>query len=452
MGLGRNMKLKLPALTLIGLLAAGTVAAQSPRMTTAGDPLKAEGTIRVGLVTPRVTLIGGGGMVAQETNLLRQNLISYLTGPRIGAIDLKAKLDSLALEESKERQCDYVLYTSLVRKRQTTAGGAGGSYATGTRAGDEFTFEYKIVAGDGSQAPVGTVLKARVNSDGEDVLTRMIESAAQAVVNLAKARPAPAPTPAATPAATPAIPSASSPTPGPLTIEPSHSTEPVQPAARPTPMPTPTPSVGTGYGSLTASPPRPSSTGSTTRVNDPPKAEGAIRIGLATPRTSTIGGGVTGGNEAASLRQLVSSFLQGSIIETVDLRARLDSLALTEGQKRECDYILYTSIVRKRTVHSSSGSNPLGSILGGMPGGSKIPGGKAVKDVTSGAASVSGAIAAMSKANDEITFEYKLVTIEGARPVLAKLSKAKVKNDGEDVLTPMIESAAQSIVDLTTKN
>jgi len=127
---------------------------------------------------------------------------------------------------------------------------------------------------------------------------------------------------------------------------------------------------------------------------------------------------------------------------------------VTEGQKRECDYILYTSVVRKRTVHSSSGSSPLGSIMGGLPGGMspKIPGGKAVKDVTSGAATVSSTIAALSKANDEITFEYKLVTIEGARPVLAKLSKAKVKNDGEDVLTPMIESAAQIIVDLTTKN
>lgn len=443
MGLGRIMKSRLAALTLIGLLAADIVAAQSPRIS-ANDQVKLDGAIRVGLVTPRVTLIGGGGMVAQETNLLRQNLISYLTGPRIGAIDLKAKLDSLALEEGKERQCEYVLYTSLVRKRQTAAGGAGGSYATGTRAGDEFTFEYKIVASDGSQPPVGTVLKARVNSDGEDVLTRMVEAAAQAVVNLAKARPAPTPAPA--PATTPL--------PSPLPVGSSHNSEPVQPEARPTPMPTPAPSVGTGYGSLTATPPRTGTSGSTTRVNDPPKTEGAIRIGLATPRTSTIGGGMAASNEAASLRQLISSFLQGSIIETIDLKARLDSLAVTEGQKRECDYILYTSVVRKRTVHSSSGSSPLGSIMGGMPGGMspKIPGGKAVKDVTSGAAKVSSTIAALSKANDEITFEYKLVTIEGARPVLAKLSKAKVKNDGEDVLTPMIESAAQSIVDLTTKN
>lgn len=426
---------KLPLMAVVSLLVmlltSTIVVSQTPRISTGipvNDPPKAEGAIRVGLVTPRVSLIGGGGMVTQETISLRQNVSSYLTGPRIGTVDLKAKLDSLALEEAKERQCDYVLYTSLIRKRQPTATGAGGNYGGGTRAGDEFTFEYRVVATDGMQPVGGDVIRTKVNSDGEDVLTQMIETAAQTVVNLARgAKPVPLATTAPTP-----------------------NTENVVTPERPTPVTTSTASPATGYGSLTASVPR---TGTARGVSDPPKAEGTIRIGIVTPRMSLIGGGMRGNNEAASLRQTMSNYLLGSTIETIDLKARLDSLALTEGQKRECDYVLYTSLIRKRKSNTGGGG-PLNSIVGSMSSGvgAKIPGGKTAKEVGSGAASVSGTIAALARTNDEVTFEYKLLAIDGARSVAAKVAKAKVKADGEDVLTPMIETAAQAIVDATRKN
>jgi len=58
----------------------------------------------------------------------------------------------------------------------------------------------------------------------------------------------------------------------------------------------------------------------------------------------------------------------------------------------------------------------------------------------------------LTKANDEMTFEYKLMVSDGTRAVAEKTTTAKVKKDGEDVLTPMIESAAQAIFDATQKN
>ena len=83
--------------------------------------------------------------------------------------------------------------------------------------------------------------------------------------------------------------------------------------------------------------------------------------------------------------------------------------------------------------------------------GSKIPGAKKVQDVTSGVGKATGTIGALAKANDEITFEYKLVLLGGSRTVATKSTKAKVKSDGQDVLTPMIEEAAQTIVNVTQK-
>jgi hypothetical protein len=353
--------------------------------------------------------------------------MSYLTGPRLGTIELKARLDSLAFDEGKERNCDYVLYTTMTRKRKAT--GSGGGFGSGTKAGDEFTFEYKIVSTNEAQSPVGNVSRGSVKTDGEDVLTPMIESAAQVIVNLAKtARPAqaintnPAPTPNPEPAVSP--------------------TNPATPPSANPPAPI-------GYGSLTATPPRTRPT-TTSAVNDPPKAEGAIRIGIVTPRVSSAGSSAN--SDANALRQAVVSFLQGSVIETIDLKARLDSLTLTEGAKRQCDYVLYTTLLRKRNS-TNSGGGGFDSIFGSMGSGmgSKLPGTKKVKDVSSDAAKVSHTIGTMTKANDELTFEYKLVLVDGAKTVATKSSKAKVKADGDDVLTPMIEAAAQTIVNVTAK-
>ena len=426
MKLLRSIIYSLTLVTCLTVLPAVTAVSQTT--TPKPDPPKADDATRIGLVTPRVNLLGGGGSVMQETNALRQSLSSFLTGPRIGTVDLRAKLDSLALEEGKDRLCDYVLYVSLTRKRQS-APHSGGSYGGGTKAGDEFTFTFKIVSANAGQSPVERVLKGTASADGQDVLTPMVETAAQVVVELAKV-------------AKPARPERTN---AEATVTTSETTKPQPAVTAPAPFEKPP----TGYGTLTATP----KGAATSRTSDPPKQDGTIRIGLVTPRVNTVGSGTGGQSESASLRSSLNSFLAGSNIETIDLKARLDTLALTEAQRRECDFVLYTTLLRKRSSSSPGKNNPLNSIVGnvGTGGtGKKLPGSKTASEISTQAARVSGTIAGFAKANDEITFEYKLVTSVGARPVATKSTKAKVKSDGEDVLTPMIESAAQAILDATT--
>ncbi len=419
----KALKLIAHTLTCATLFAlfASTAIAQS--QSTKPDPPKQDHATRVGLVTPRVNLLGGGGSIPQETNSLRQNISSFLTGPRIATVDIRAKLDSLAVEEARERGCDYVLYVFLTRKRQTAARGTGMSFGGGSKAGDEFTFTFKVVPINVSQAAVERTLKATAAADGQDVVTPMVETAAQVVVELARE-------------AKPVTATATNET------KVKSETE-VQPATAPVQTSEPVP---TGYGSLTAGPKNSTSA----RSNDPPKGEGVIRIGIVTPRVTSAGGN----SEAATLRATFASFLVGSNIETIDLKARLDGLALTEAQRRQCDFVLYTTLIRKR-ASSSSGGGPMSSIMGNVGGGgvgNKVPGSKTAQDIMSEAGRVSGALAGFARANDEITFEYKLVSSVGARPVVSKSTKEKVKKDGDDVLTPMIESAAQAIVDATVKN
>jgi hypothetical protein len=419
-------------LMLLVSIAVGQFPAAKP------DPPKQGDAARIGLVTPRVNLLGGGGSVPQETNSLRQNISSFLTGPRIGTIDIRAKLDSLAVEEAKERGCDYLLSVSLTRKRQAPPRGSGASFGGGTKAGDEFTVEFKVVPLNGKQGTVERTLKGTAGADGQDVVTPMIETIAQVVVELAReAKPFTAATPAESKGG----------------AEPKAGAEPVvHPKTEAAPEPV-NERIPTGYGSLSAPTPK----GSTSaRTTDPPKGEGVIRIGIVTPRLNMVGGGSGGNREATSLRETFASFLVGSNIETIDLKARLDGLALTEAQRRQCDFVLYLTMNRKR-ASSSTGGGPLTSVMGNVGGGSgglgnKVPGSKTAQDIVSEASKVSGALAGLARANDEITFEYKLVTSVGARPIAAKTTKEKVKKDGEDVLTPMIESAAQAIVDATVKN
>lgn len=54
------------------------------------------------------------------------------------------------------------------------------------------------------------------------------------------------------------------------------------------------------------------------------------------------------------------------------------------------------------------------------------------------------------KAKAEVSFEYSLNSADGAS-VLRDAQKAKARTDGEDVVTPMIQKAAGSIVTLLNK-
>jgi hypothetical protein len=354
------------------------------------DPPKPQGAIRIGVGFPRVTQ-SGTGTVGQEVNSLRQNLRSYLRGPGIGTVELVSRLESLALEEGKQRQCEYVLFVSMVRQAGPSRTGTN---SRGTKSGDEFTLTYRLISMKTLRTVIDNTNKARVSVDGEDVLTPMIEMAAQSIVDLAKANAAPL----------------------------------VQPA---TGNPTSGPSDN-----ATKTNPKPRA-----GADELPKSKDAIRIGLIMPRVIYTGGGNRGSNEATLLKQEIHNYLAATTIETIDMQSRVESLALGESRKRECDYLLSVSLTRKR---SGGGGGSLKSIVGSTVGTEidRIPGGNTARKVATGAATM----ATFMKADDELILEYKLLTIATETTVIAKTLKSKVKSDGQDALTPMIETTAQELI------
>jgi hypothetical protein len=195
------------ASTTAAAVAAGTVAAATP---------KKAGAIRIGIVLPRTQMSDNiSGAAAAEA--VRNTFVGYLNGSSVEVVLLNARMAEQAMEEARQAQCDYVLSAGLTQKKggglfgkvvggvagaaasSIPYGGSAGevaarttlyttaSIATSIKAKDELTLDYKLQTVEGEPKTVATnTSKAKAKSDGEDVITPMIERASAAMLAVAK--------------------------------------------------------------------------------------------------------------------------------------------------------------------------------------------------------------------------------------------------------------------------
>ena len=151
---------------------------------------------------------------------------------------------------------------------------------------------------------------------------------------------------------------------------------------------------------------------------------------------------------AEALRGNFASYLKGPSVEVIPLSARLASPATQEALQSECDYVLYLSMSVKKggggSMFGRAIGNIAGSAAGHIPGGSATTG--AARSAAIGGVYTTATIVSSIKARDEVTLEYRLEPMDRARPGIANTVKAKASNDGEDVLTGLVEKAAGAVV------
>jgi hypothetical protein len=220
--------------------------------------------------------------------------------------------------------------------------------------------------------------------------------------------------------------------------------------------------INTASAAASAYNPQPSSATSnasntTSTVNVPssstPKKPGMIRIGLILPRVQMTAGDAA--QAAETLRKSFAGYLNGPSVEVVALSARLPAQAMEEARQSQCDYILSASMnVKKGGGGGSMFGRAIGNIAGSAAG--HIPGGGSATTGAARSAAITGvyttaAIANSIKAKDELSLEYKLDSVETSKTVLSNSAKAKAKSDGEDILTPLVETSAQTIVATVAK-
>ena len=167
------------------------------------------------------------------------------------------------------------------------------------------------------------------------------------------------------------------------------------------------------------------------------------------PATAQMASG-SSADGANAVKETLGSYLTGPTLAVAPLTARLTSQAREEAKLASCKHIVFTSMKLER---NKSGGGLFGKIVGEAVQSSAYElrgraGSTAARIATTAAASAAAEaarnFATNVKTRDELTFDWRLETLDGA--VVAKNSaKAKASSDGQDLLTPMVERAAEAI-------
>jgi hypothetical protein len=163
----------------------------------------------------------------------------------------------------------------------------------------------------------------------------------------------------------------------------------------------------------------------------------------------------TGNNAAAAteaVRASFTAFLTGPSVSSQLLQARLASQAREEAKQARCPYILLTTV---KVVAKRSRGGLLGQAAAQAAGQGAVEAGIA-SGTAAGRVAGSAAAGAMRQATynyavsirnrDELTLGYRLEAADGSILVDEK-EKRTAKSDGEDLLTPLAESASERILE-----
>jgi hypothetical protein len=196
-----------------------------------------------------------------------------------------------------------------------------------------------------------------------------------------------------------------------------------------------------------------------------PKAPGKIRIGVA-PAAAQMGQGNSNqGDFGTAIRNSLIRIMGGPAVEVVALDSRLPIQLQAEVQEKQCDYIFYSDVVVKHNQGGGLGGfmkkaaplasfTPLGMIAGAGSMASAAAAATQVAAVTAtqAAASQLTQFNGQIKSKDDVSVTYRLFAPGQDKAKMENTLTGKAKNDGEDVLTPLMEKAANAVLtELTTK-
>lgn len=174
-----------------------------------------------------------------------------------------------------------------------------------------------------------------------------------------------------------------------------------------------------------------------------PKKAGVIRIGIANVRTGAVGEGISAADLSAAIRNSLMQYLKIPKVEVVALEARLDSAVESEAQSKECDFVAYLTASHKKGGGGFGMFKSLAPVISSVipAAGAAGAGGYIAGQAVVTAATVSAQV----KNKDEITLGVKL-NKTGGTATLDRTLKSKAKSNGDDIISQIVEQAAQAIV------
>jgi hypothetical protein len=150
------------------------------------------------------------------------------------------------------------------------------------------------------------------------------------------------------------------------------------------------------------------------------------------------------------VKETLTGFLTGPSIGVSALSAKLEAQAREEAANAGCRFVLFTTAKHQR----KQGGGFLKRVAGGAVqqgawrasseiGGSGV--GRVATDAVAGAAGAgANDLAYTTRSKDEMTLAYRLETAD-RKVLVEKSAKRKASSDGEDLMTPLAQQAAEAI-------
>lgn len=170
-----------------------------------------------------------------------------------------------------------------------------------------------------------------------------------------------------------------------------------------------------------------------------------------TPPTVQLVSGAASQTTGDAVRQAFAGLLTGPGFSTVQIAAKLPTLAKGAAKQAGCGSVLFLSLRQVR----GGPSDLLGKLAGRVESQAQrmavASRSSLTRDLAREAAGAVREVAGSVKARDQMVLEYRLESVDGA--VLAKDSASrKASADGEDLLTPLAEVAAEAVAVAVTKS
>jgi hypothetical protein len=124
-----------------------------------------------------------------------------------------------------------------------------------------------------------------------------------------------------------------------------------------------------------------------------------------------------------------------------------ESTIESEAKSKECDFVVYANASHKKGGGGFGMFKSIAPVLGSVVplAGAGSTAGHIAGTVASHAIITAATVSGQVKNKDEITIDLKL-NKTGGTPALTKVYKAKAKSDGEDIISQIVQQAAQAIV------
>jgi len=186
--------------------------------------------IRLGLTTVKAASVGEGMDAGQFGAAIQHSLAEYLKSPEVELVPIEAKLPSAIEAEVKEKAVDYLIAGTVSHKKgggfgkmfgavapvlgtvvpmAGVMGGMGGaiagqvastavmtaaSMAGNVKAKDSIELNVTMLKASDKSTILTKQLKGKAKSNGEDIITPLIEQSAQAIIDAATGKTQPATT------------------------------------------------------------------------------------------------------------------------------------------------------------------------------------------------------------------------------------------------------------------